>query len=330
MISRASLFRPVLALFAVTLGFGCSDEDKQGGGRDTEVDNADSGDGGDAGDGSDGAEVGDSVILPDTSVTEIDAAEEVEAEVIITPGGFGSPCNENGDCESGYCVDGPKGYVCTRTCDTICPSGYECKAVSGGTDVVFLCLPQLRDNCTPCSDNFQCQGGLYDIDGEGHCADECGKDDDCPGGFTCDETEQAAGLFCQPTTGSCTCFAENDGGLRSCTTPSELGVCVGVSECDVETGWSACSAAAAAPEVCNGIDDDCNGVWDDKLEGAGGACVNAVAGVGECQGTRVCLGVAGWLCVGPTLVAEVRNGLDDDQDVPRRCATNARQRRLLR
>jgi len=314
MICRATIIPSVLALFAAALTLSCSDEEKGTGGGDSDtVNNADSGDGGPLGDGGDGTS-GDSIILPDTIITT-DTVEETRAEVEVTPGGFGSPCNENGNCESGYCVDGPKGYVCTRTCDTTCPVGYECKAVSGGTDTVFLCLPQLQDNCTPCADNFQCQGGLcMTIDGEKHCAYECGKEGECPVGFKCDETDQAAGLFCQPETGSCTCFAENDGGLRSCTTPSDLGVCVGVSECDTETGWSACSAVEAVPEVCNGMDDDCNGVWDDKLEGAGGPCVNAVAGVGECKGTKVCLGVAGWLCVGPTPLAEVCNGLDDNCD----------------
>ena len=54
------------------------------------------------------------------------------------------------------------------------------------------------------------------------------------------------------------------------------------------------SAAQGGAEVCDGVDNDCNGLVDDGLV-SGEACVNAVEGVGSCPGTRACFGPAGWL-----------------------------------
>ncbi len=59
------------------------------------------------------------------------------------PRGMGAPCEANVDCESGYCVDGPEGHVCTVTCIASCPPGWECKGVTNsGPDITFICLPE--------------------------------------------------------------------------------------------------------------------------------------------------------------------------------------------
>jgi hypothetical protein len=180
---------------------------------------------------------------------------------------------------------------------------------------VFLCL-RVKTDCGPCAVDFQCHGGLrLDVDGAKACLFPCSTDEECTSGFTCQPTErEGAPNTCQPTTGSCSCYEGADGGQRTCFTDNDIGSCQGVAECDPTSGWSACSAPEATLEECNGQDDDCDGVWDDDLEGVGGPCTNAVEGVGECVGVRYCLGQNGWLCQGPTPALETCNAQDDDCD----------------
>jgi hypothetical protein len=41
------------------------------------------------------------------------------------------PCNNDTDCENGWCVDTPTGAVCTPPCSPDCPDGWLCGLVSG-------------------------------------------------------------------------------------------------------------------------------------------------------------------------------------------------------
>jgi len=79
---------------------------------------------------------------PDTALMEV-TFPDIEQEVSGTePVDFGAPCRDNRDCLSNWCVQGPDGNVCTRTCVEDCPSGWRCVGVTGrGVDVVFICLP---------------------------------------------------------------------------------------------------------------------------------------------------------------------------------------------
>jgi hypothetical protein len=67
------------------------------------------------------------------------------------------------------------------------------------------------------------------------------------------------------------------------------GICKqGERACDAQGFWSVCEGAVLpAKEICNGIDDDCNGKVDDGFEREGSKCS---AGVGECraEGTFSC------------------------------------------
>ena len=109
-----------------------------------------------------------------------------------------------------------------------------------------------------------------------------------------------------------------------------VGVDCGIQGQGCQKGVTACvggkivcnSTASPTPEVCNGLDDDCNGVIDDgSFPGVGTSCVcddldPAKVGVGECRGGRlVCKGAEGLKCdgcVGPA--AEICDGKDNDCD----------------
>jgi hypothetical protein len=84
----------------------------------------------------------------------------------------------------------------------------------------------------------------------------------------------------------------------------------------VNGNWAGCPTTSS--EICNGIDDNCDGSVDNGI-----TCECLISqtrpcgsNIGECrEGTRQCAGGAWGECVGETKPsAEVCNGLDDDCD----------------
>jgi hypothetical protein len=231
-------------------------------------------------------------------------------------GMFGAPCSSNGECIDGYCVQpvGGVGGVCTRVCNNDCPTDWSCRAVHVSDNPVNLCIPNAPQLCLACAADTECGGGAacLQIDGEGRCATSCTTD--CPTGYQCvaDSTGTHSGSYCQPMDGSCTCTAMMAGGTRACTNTNTVGTCFGTQTCDPATGWSACNAPTAAPETCNGLDEDCDFLIDEDT-GGGQACTNTNS-FGTCTGARQCGGSIGFTCEGQIPMAELCNYADDDCD----------------
>ena len=213
----------------------------------------------------------------------------------------------------GACNAGCEGTV-TDAADLACDASTatpSCVALSCDPGFWLLspkqCVPLQDVQCSLCTKDADCLGGkCLDIDGSLRCAASC-EGEPCAEGTAC--TDGA----CLPLTGTCTCTLSNAGQKRSCTQTNGLGTCFGVETCLPKTGWSGCDALLAAPEVCNGVDDDCNGTIDEGLP-ASQPCENTVAGVGTCQGTATCFGTAGWQCAAPKPAVELCNYKDDDCD----------------
>jgi hypothetical protein len=75
---------------------------------------------------------------PETVVFDV-GAESVTSGL---PADFGVPCSDNTECLSGFCVEGPAGFVCTTGCVETCPSGWQCRGiVAGSSDLAFVCVP---------------------------------------------------------------------------------------------------------------------------------------------------------------------------------------------
>ena len=107
------------------------------------------------------------------------------------------------------------------------------------------------------------------------------------------------------------CDGRTDGFTRTCGT--DAGVCEFGAELCTTGAWGTCTGGySGSTEVCNLLDDDCDGSTDEGDPGGGGECGGAV---GECRpGIRHCVGGV-LVCVGGTEgVPELCDLRDNDCD----------------
>jgi len=215
------------------------------------------------------------------SETEVDeVAEGTPEEVEVPKGGFGTPCDGPEDCLSGFCIEGYDGWLCTEYCVEECASGYSCKGIQlTGPDPVFLCLPLLDRLCEPCSSDVQCSGGrCVELEGGKVCLTECA--DGCPASYACTQFDLVGGAasLCKPSNGSCVCTGESLGLEKSCKVTTGTATCYGVRFCE-EGGWGECGLPV---EICNGSDDNCDGVLDEGFRNAQTGVYDTDLACGSC------------------------------------------------
>ncbi|MBO5754397.1 MAG: hypothetical protein J6S69_12065 [Proteobacteria bacterium] len=230
---------------------------------------------------------------------------------------FGERCSQHVECESTYCMDYEQGSFCTHACELGCPDGWSCQVVQNphGEGQVSLCSLMVQQLCMPCTQNSVCGAGdanwCMPLDNGSYCSMDCTYQS-CPDGYVCQNVTNDAGDMgrqCMPETGRCTCDEDSIGQVRGCEITNEFGTCRGVETCGADLTWGACSAQVPESEVCNGLDDDCDGFVDEDLDGE--VCIN-VNEFGVCEGEQFCAGNFGMICYAPTPQAEVCNGADDD------------------
>ena len=251
-------------------------------------------------------------VAPETSPEDIPAADQADDDVGPQPacdpgeGCFLDECQENADCLSGWCIEHMGQKVCTSTCQEECPQGWMCSQVGASDpDVVFICVSDFANLCRPCNEAADCAGTTGSEDacvsyGEGgnFCGGACdsslGEGKECPWGFACQTATTVDGIEleqCVAETGLCPCTktAVELGLFTHCQLSNEFGACQGKRVC-TEEGLSDCDALEPAGEVCNALDDNCNGLVDevDLVEGTpvcddGNDCT-----LDTCQGGEGC------------------------------------------
>ena len=240
----------------------------------------------------------------------------------IQPGMPGWPCEDGKECYSGYCIETPDGYRCTRLCsgESDCEPGYKCLQVATYPDVVFACVHPAPRECRPCRTDEDCAvqfagtpmvcaglGGYYGC--LRRCEAGCASGQEClPVGGVGARTAEA----CVPSSGVCECTQKSvtDGAVGLCEVANEAGVCRGEYRC-TEEGFGTCSASAPRAEECNGLDDDCDGATD---EGVASAPCEVTNEYGTCPGGQTACEDGHSVCVGKEPGPEVCNGSDEDCD----------------
>jgi hypothetical protein len=205
---------------------------------------------------------------------EVATAEETFVPCQSGEGCFLDECIEGADCLSGMCVEHLGEGVCTIACEEECPPGWSCGPIGIGPDVSYSCISNFTNLCRPCASGGGCKapGGAEDVcvdygEEGSFCGGVCKADDDCPWGFSCLTTVTVDGigtLQCVADAGVCPCTTKSVtlALWTNCEVTNEFGSCPGKRICS-EEGLSDCDAGLPASEVCDGLDNDCDGDIDE-------------------------------------------------------------------
>ena len=232
------------------------------------------------------------------------------------PAGYGDAC----ESASNSCGASAKGTIqCDGTCSAVTPAENKITYYRDADgDGYGNALDSVQACSTPngyVSDSTDCDDTKSAVNPG--VTEVCnGVDDNCDGKIDENNVCGTTNYYCD---------GDKDGHYSIASSGScDTNNCIPAG-CQANAGDDCNDADAAvypgATELCNGVDDNCNGQVDDGLSAPSQACS---VGVGACErtGTQVktCNGVNGWSDFGScsatagTPAAESCNGLDDDCD----------------
>ncbi|MCC7538451.1 MAG: hypothetical protein IT379_19660, partial [Deltaproteobacteria bacterium] len=209
-------------------------------------------------------------------------------DAAMRDGGGGRQCADLDECGDG--VDGDCDGVVDQRCPCVPGDVRQCfrgdpthRGLGSCRDGRMVCLGSLEfGTWGPCEDDV--------VEADEVC-DGAGGDEDCDGAPNdgCECVEGDPDLPCGTSLGAC------ERGFQRCVSGTR-------TECEGAVGPSA--------EICNGVDDDCDGTTDEDLTRPCGS------DLGACRpGTETCRDGEWATCAGGVREsAEVCNGVDDDCD----------------
>ncbi|MBI5500229.1 MAG: putative metal-binding motif-containing protein [Deltaproteobacteria bacterium] len=230
--------------------------------------------------------------------------------------GAAPACDDGIPCTLDHCD------VATDSCtssadDASCNDGQFCN----GPEVCNPATGCLAGTPPVCDDGLGCTSDSCDAAGAGGAgactAASPDRDGDTYGdqsctGSDCNDTNLAihpgASEVCNSLDDDCNgatdeTYACVPGSAQACT----VGACSGSQTCSGSCTWGACTVSGA--EVCNGVDDNCNGLSDEGYSCVLGA--TQPCWVGSCPGTQSCGAGCSWGACNVT-ATEVCNGADDN------------------
>jgi len=231
-------------------------------------------------------------------VPPIDVPPEQDEDQIGCGGQPGCKCTDNGDCQTGLCIEDMNGQFCADTCVESCADeGFRCMLVLVGGEPAYYCIPRYVNLCRPCRTNADCKADVgtdadlcVDQGPEGsYCGADCSAQS-CPDGFFCQTVaipDGGTSKQCVPSGAACECTDKYtaSNASTSCFRQNANGTCTGSRYCSA-TGLTDCDANEPAKEVCNDEDDDCDGSVDEDIAGVACEIVNVW---GTCPGVMTCI-----------------------------------------
>ncbi|NMC69789.1 MAG: hypothetical protein GYA57_06930 [Myxococcales bacterium] len=225
----------------------------------------------------------------------------------------GVPCTEDRcDGPTDRCLSTPRHDRCDdgQSCNgqETCSATVGCRpGIPRACDDGLACT---TDRCDPAAAGGagDCVSTPPDLDGDTHADARCLGDDcdDAAPGVHPGATEACNAVDDDCDTEIDERFSCVRGQVRTCTAS---GGCTGAETCGDACTWGSCTVLAT--EVCNGVDDTCNGLADETFPcvlGATRACT-----LGACAGTQRCVAGCLWGAC-EVSIPEACNAVDDDCD----------------